>query len=210
MTSEICYVVFKKKLCYPNPKFGKFAQFCPYLAAVVIIKWQYIDNRCLQRLKQAPNVKFSPKFWGSIFFSWPGAGLTNQVHIRHSDSRVPLFLGSKFLEINLKDYVFSMILRFQIAKIYCVVDVIELAVEHVFWLHKVSWFLMAPTLLLICPCISINCTVPHSITLDSVIRGSHSLVMVKNNERAEFWVARSWAASPKKETSILTHEKKKV
>lgn len=30
-----------------------------------------------------------------------------------------------------------MILRFQIVKIYCVVDVIELAVERVFGLHKV-------------------------------------------------------------------------
>ena len=35
--------------------------------------------------------------------------------------------------IDLKDYVFSVILRFQIAKIFCVVDVTELAgVEHVF------------------------------------------------------------------------------
>ena len=45
------------------------------------------------------------------------------------------FLGSKFLvikTIDLKDYMFSTILRFQIAKIYCVVDVIELTVEHVF------------------------------------------------------------------------------
>ena len=56
-------------------------------------------------------------------------------------------------------------------------------------------------LLLICPCISIIRSVPHSITLDSVIRGSHSLVMVKNNERTEFWLARSWAASPKKGNS---------
>ena len=50
------------------------------------------------------------------------------------------FLGSKFLEIktiDLKDYMFSTFLRFQIAKIYCIVDVIELAVEHVFRLHKV-------------------------------------------------------------------------
>ena len=50
------------------------------------------------------------------------------------------FLGSKFLVIKtivLKDYMSSTILRFQIAKIYCVVDVIELAVEHVFRLHKV-------------------------------------------------------------------------
>ena len=39
--------------------------------------------------------------------------------------------------IDLKDYMFSTILRFQIAKIYCVVDVIELTVEHVFQLHKV-------------------------------------------------------------------------
>ena len=46
-----------------------------------------------------------------------------------------LFLGSKFLEIktiDLKDYMFSTIIRFQIAKIYCVVDVIELAIERVF------------------------------------------------------------------------------
>ena len=39
--------------------------------------------------------------------------------------------------IDLKDYMFSTILRFQIAKIYCVVDVIELVVERVFRLHKV-------------------------------------------------------------------------
>jgi len=38
----------------------------------------------------------------------------------------------KIKTIDLKDYMFSMILRFQIAKIYCVVDVIELIVERVF------------------------------------------------------------------------------
>ena len=38
--------------------------------------------------------------------------------------------------------MFSMILRFQIVKIYCVVDVIELAIERVFWLHNLasSWW----------------------------------------------------------------------
>jgi len=32
-----------------------------------------------------------PKLGGSIFFfSWPQAGLTNQDHVRHYDTRVPL------------------------------------------------------------------------------------------------------------------------
>jgi len=35
------------------------------------------------------------KFWRfQFFFSWPEAGLTNQVHIRHSDSQAPLALIS--------------------------------------------------------------------------------------------------------------------
>jgi len=48
---------------------------------------------------------------------------------------------SKFLKnktINLKQYMFYMISRYQIAKELHVVDVIELAVERVFGLHKVA------------------------------------------------------------------------
>jgi hypothetical protein len=43
----------------------------------------------------------------------------------------------KIKAIDLKDYIFSRNPRFCIAKIYYVVDVIQLAVELVFGLHKV-------------------------------------------------------------------------
>ena len=46
-----------------------------------------------------------------------------------------IFFGEQIFgikTIDLKDYMFSTIIRFQIAKIYCVVDVIELAIECVF------------------------------------------------------------------------------
>jgi ABC-type phosphate/phosphonate transport system ATPase subunit len=65
---------------YPNPKIIKFV--CIYIIYVLNIHEIYIAT---SEHDQISLIKV-----GSIFFSRPEAGLTNRVHVRHYDTRVPL------------------------------------------------------------------------------------------------------------------------